>query len=664
MTTATAHAAEPTHQIVPEDYFSLAWVYQVALSPDGQSTVWSDLRWDPDTRERNADLWHVDNVTGATRRLTFDPGFDSTPTWGPGGKWIYFKSARAGAKNQVFRIDPSGLNIKQVTRVDKGIKAYQLSDDGTAIYYTVSHKTTDDPWKGLKNKYGSLIYGHGVVTKTSLHRLDMGTWRSERLVKPDRVINEFSVAPNSKKIAMLTTPTDELITNEGWSRVDIWDAGTGKVTSLVDKQWRADAPSPYGWLDGPKWSGNSRALSFTVSFDGYPSEIFVADMSKATPTMRKIVRDSEVTVSGGQTAWRGLTGDLLYRAEDHGRERIYMVENAASEPGASYAVTGGDVVVGAWEVSRTGRDLVLGIASPVSFGDVWIQPIEKDGVARKQLSNINPHVSDWKLPTLSVVKWTSRDGGPVEGILAVPYGKTPGAEKLPLVVYIHGGPTAAAKFRLRFWGYGRTLMAAQGYAVLSPNYRGSTGYGDKFMVDLIGHENDVDTDDILRGVDEMVKTGVADKDRMAVMGWSNGGYLTNAIITKDHRFKAAISGAGVFDMAMQWATEDTPGHVINYMKGLPWDAPQHYIDGSPLYSANKIKTPTLIHVGENDPRVPAIHAKALHRALHYYVKVDTELVIYPGEGHGLSKAKHREAKMDWDIQWLEKYLKPAAPEKK
>ena len=157
----------------------------------------------------------------------------------------------------------------------------------------------------------------------------------------------------------------------------------------------------------------------------------------------------------------------------------------------------------------------------------------------------------------------------------------------------------------------------------------------------------------------MIERGIADPDRLGVMGWSNGGFLTNCLITGTNRFKAASSGAGVFDMTIQWGEEDTPGHVINYLKGLPWKQPAEYQKTSPLYQLkDTFRTATLIHVGEKDERVPVTHSRTLHRALHHYLKVPTELVIYPGAAHGLTQYQHRSAKLKWDHAWFEKYLKP------
>jgi dipeptidyl aminopeptidase/acylaminoacyl peptidase len=225
-----------------------------------------------------------------------------------------------------------------------------------------------------------------------------------------------------------------------------------------------------------------------------------------------------------------------------------------------------------------------------------------------------------------------------------------------MIVELHGGPTAATPYCLQFWIYGRTLLPAKGYALLSPDYRGSTGYGRKFMTDLVGRENDIEVQDILAGVDAMIAQGLADPDKLGVIGWSNGGYLTNCIITWTDRFKAASSGAGILDMVIQWGSEDTPGHVVNYQRGLPWETPDAYRKSSPVFGLAKVKTPTLIHVGGADPRCPPAHSRGLYRALRRYLNVPTELVVYPNEGHGLTTYKNRKAKMEWDLAWFDRHI--------
>jgi dipeptidyl aminopeptidase/acylaminoacyl peptidase len=287
-------------------------------------------------------------------------------------------------------------------------------------------------------------------------------------------------------------------------------------------------------------------------------------------------------------------------------------------------------------------------------------PVLMDRDGMKTLWQPNPQTKLWKLPTIQHITWKAPDGSKVGGVLELPFGYKKG-DKLPLVVAIHGGPTTSTKAELSFDPHnGRLYFAAAGYAVLCPNYRGSTGYGDKFVTDLIGNENDIEVKDILAGIQHLVKEGIADLDRVAVTGWSNGGYLTNCLITlKDSpiKFKAASSGAGILDTVAEWGFNDEPAYPMVFKKGLPWEQPAIYKKTSPTYGLGNVTTPTLIHVGGGDERCPPGHSKMLYRALKEYLKVPTELIVYPGQPHGLAKMSFRKAKMEWDLAWFNKYVK-------
>ncbi|NOS99147.1 MAG: S9 family peptidase [Phycisphaerales bacterium] len=675
-----ADAPVRDHDIVAEDYFSLAVVTSCAMSPDGEYVAYTDMRWEPPEETRNTDLWVVSTRTREPVRLTFERSNEGSPQWSPDGRWIYYTSnaKRAGeekppydGKTQVWRIGVDGRDSRAITRVADGVGQYELAHDGKSLYYTTGKKNyDDDDWKSLREEFDSLTYGHGVVKTSQVWKLDLTTWRDEKLVDEKRVIGELAVSPDGRWLAMLTTPTEDLITNEGWSRVDLYDAKTKKIVSPPDKQWRADAPSPYGWLLGLAWSSNSRHFSFRVDFDGYPGEVFIATMGDDGPTgTHRLTRADEVYIAGDMM-WHQGTDDFCFAAEDHARRRVYCVKDAGEEKqGQTVTLTPGDVVVQAFSLARSGDAAAAVISTITHPPDVFAATIAKTaGVAGasagdtigkpgpfERLTSVNPQVDAWKLPTIETVSWTSPDGTKVEGIMELPPDHEPGA-KLPLIVEIHGGPTAASMLEMQFWIYGRVLMPARGWALLSANYRGSTGFGDKFLTELIGHKNDRDVADILSGVDALVERGIADPDKMAVMGWSNGGYLTNCLITRTDRFKAASSGAGVFDEFLQWLAEDTPGHVINFQQGFPWNAAEQMMKASALYNVDKVKTPTLIHVGESDPRCPPEHSRGLFRALHHYVKVPAELVVYPGEGHGLTKYTHRKAKMEWDVKWFDHHV--------
>ncbi len=662
-----AGAVEPVrdHDIVAEDYFSIGVITGVAISPDNSKIAYSEMRWDPPAEKRNTDLWVLSVETRDVNRLTFDAAGDADPQWSADGKWLYFSSARKrgpeekppyDGKKQVWRIRPNGSDVQPVTRIKDGINGYRISHDGKTLYYTVSKKNVDaDPWKELREEFDELEYGHGVVKFSQLWKLDLQAWRKEKIIDEKRVINEFAVSADERYIAMQTTPTGELITNEGWSTIDIYDAASEEVASLPDKQWRDDAPSPYGWLEGLVWSGDGRSLAFHCGFDGYPGEIWVAHFDeKGHRVTQRITRVDEV-FADGHVEWVPGTHDLCFGADDHARSRIYRVTDVRDgRQGRTVTVTPGDVSVETFTVDRAGDGIAAVMSGLTHPPDIF--GLSATGTGRaERLTNVNPQVDTWKLPQIKIAKWTSKDGTPVEGILELPPDYVEGTP-LPTVIELHGGPTSASKLRMRFWIYGRVLFAARGWALLSPNYRGSTGYGDKFLTDLIGHKNDRDVADIMAGADWMVEQGYSDPDKMAVMGWSNGGYLTNCMIAHTSRFKAASSGAGVFDTVTQWLEEDTPGHVINFNQGFPWNSTEQMRKGSALYTIDKCTTPTLIHVGANDPRCPPGHSKGLYRALHHYLKVPTELVVYPGAGHGLTKYEHRKAKMEWDLKWFDYHV--------
>ena len=658
---AGAGGPERNHDVEVEDYFSIGVITGCAASPDGESVAYTEMRWEPPAEKRNTDVWVVDIRTKKRLRLTFDKAEDKSPQWSPDGRYIYFLSAREAGdwkeppwngKPQIWRVAATGGEALAVTRAVEGVGEFSLSKDGAAVYYTVSKEETDEEWKDLRTQYKDLEYGHGVTEFSQVWQLDLESWRSDRLVEDLRVIVAMEASPNRSHIAMVTKPDETALTHEGWSRVDVFDVASGTVSTVTPDGWRDHHPSPFGWIGAIAWSSDGAALAFTVEFDGYPTRLYSADWSGGAPTLHELTRPEGVSVSGGTVAWRGGSRDLCFIGEERARARVYCLpEVRGSTPGPPRTETPGDVAVGAFGFSPAGDRLAVVMGTVTHPPDVFLVA----GGDFERLTKVNPQVDTWKLPQIAVVNWKGAGGDAVEGILELPPDYRPGTP-LPMIVEVHGGPTASTLYWLQYWIYGRTLLPAKGYALLSPNYRGSTGYGDQFLSELIGHENDIEVEDILAGVDAMVERGIADPDRLGVMGWSNGGFLVNCLITKTDRFKAASSGAGVLHQVMQWGMEDTPGHVINYMENLPWRDRDAYRRGSPLYDLDKVKTPTLIHVGAEDARVPAAHSRTLYRALKHYLHVPTELVVYPGAGHGLTTYTHRKAKMEWDLKWFERYV--------
>lgn len=649
---AGAAAGERTHRIEAEDYFSIAGITGIALSPDGGTAAWTESRWSAAADGRETELWAVDLATRKTRRLTFDAMGPSGVRFSHDGRWIYFAADDVDGSSQIWRIAPTGGDATKITSVPDGIELWDIAADDESLVYTVSADQTDDEWKELRNEYSDLEYGHGVTAFSEVHRLDLGTWRSRLVFDGKRVIRSLDLSADGSLAALATTPDNETIHNEGWSTVEVLDVATGELTEVTASGWRDAHDSPFGWIDDVRMADDGRALAFTVSFDGFPTRVYTAAAEGGEWVLTELDRPAGVSVVGGSARWQPGSHTLLFTGDTHARVRLYR----QGPGGAARAMTPGDVTIGSFAFDADGSTILVTSGAPDSAVDLYL--VAKGGPINR-LTRINPQIDEWILPSIETVQWTAPDGAEVEGILELPPGWTPDDGPLPMVVEIHGGPSAATHVTMRFWIYGRTLLAAKGYALLSPNYRGSTGYGDEFMTQLVGRENDIDVGDILAGVDAMVDRGIADPDRLGVMGWSNGGFLTNALIAHTDRFKVASSGAGVLDQVLQWAVEDTPGHVINFMGAvLPWQNPEHYLDGSPLYGLASAATPTLIHVGGSDPRVPPEHSRGLYRALKIYLGVPTELIVYPGAHHSLSTYTHRKAKMAWDLAWFEKYLGP------
>jgi dipeptidyl aminopeptidase/acylaminoacyl peptidase len=663
--TTVAWADEParTHDITVDDYFTQADIFQCKMSHDGKRVAYVEGRWQKSTNDRKTDLWVVETASGKGRRLTQERANDRSPQWAPDGKALYFlgnrkrageKKAPYNGKAQVWRVGLGGGEPLAVTRVDDGVGDFALAPDGRAVYYVTSTERIDGPWKALRQKFKDIEYGHGVVKVSEVWRLDLDGWRAEKVIDDHRVIREFSVGPGGR-IAMITTPDDKVVSFEGQSRVDVYDAKKKKTTTLPDRVFRAEAPSPYAWLENLAWSQDGSALAWNAVFDAYPAEVIVARWDADGPTVFKMPRPAGVSLRGygSPLAWRA-DGALGFLAEEKARVRLCCARDL--KPGARpeyYLLTPGDVVVSAFGFGKSDGSAAVVMNDAAHLPDVYFLA-GKYGRPRR-LTKVNPQADRWKVPQVSVVAWKGANGDPVEGILELPPGYKPG-KRVPLVVEIHGGPTTAAYLGMQFWIYGRTLLPAKGYAVLCPNYRGSTGYGDKFLTELVGRENDLDVKDILAGVDALVERGIADPDRLAVSGWSNGGYLTNCILTHTTRFKAAISGAGVVDAVLEFGANDEPAYAIVFKQGLPWTAAARYQRASPSYGLGNVRTPTLIHVGGADERCPPANSRMLYRALKEYGHVPTELLVYPGEPHGLTKYGSRRAKMEWDLAWLERYV--------
>jgi dipeptidyl aminopeptidase/acylaminoacyl peptidase len=298
----------------------------------------------------------------------------------------------------------------------------------------------------------------------------------------------------------------------------------------------------------------------------------------------------------------------------------------------------------------------LGLTQQSSAEPVEAYILELGRADPVRVSAANTELPKPALGETRVVRWKSKDGKEVEGLLTLPAGYQPG-QKVPLILNIHGGPSGA--FAETFIGasglYPIASFAAKGYAVLRPNPRGSVAYGLAFRAANLNDWGGGDYNDLMSGVDYVIAQGIADPDKLVVMGWSYGGYMTNWVITQTNRFKAAATGAGLSDMPSMWGTNDIPSVLDDYFSGPWYDQPERYNKLSPLYHVKNVTTPTLFLHGEADERVPTSQAYEMYNALKRK-GVETQMVVYPRQHHGPSEPKFVLDIMQRHIAWVEKHL--------
>lgn len=668
-----AAAQDQTHLITPADYSSIATITGVAIKPEGRIAnsqkfvAYTEARWQLSTDDRKSDLWVISTAEVAIpRRLTFDRCNARSIKWSHNGEYLYFlanrkreaeKKAPFDGTTQVWRITPDSTEPQPVTSVEGGVTGFDLSSKANALFYSVDLSETDkDPFSDLRGQHGKLEYAHGKRQISQIWKLDLVTWRAEKLVGDKRYIREFVASPDGKRLGMISAFDDSVVKSEGESRVDIWE--DGKITTPATEPYRGKAHSPHAWLENLAWSNDGKKLAFNAIFDGYPTELVILTSSESGWHTALMDRPSYLHVNGygSHLKWHP-DGDLYFVAEMQGRSFLMPANPQVLKSMDKEKLP--DRVIYTFDINEAGTLGAYVMGGTNRMGDLYVSEM-KAGFGFRKLLDVNPHIKQWKLPTVKNIFWKAKDGSTVGGILELPADHQPGT-KLPLVVAMHGGPTTSSKASVEFDPHnGRVYFAAKGYAVLLPNYRGSTGYGDKHLTDLLAKENDIEVNDIIAGVEHLVKEGIADPERVGVMGWSNGGYLTNCLITRKDlpfKLKAASSGAGILDTVMEWGINDEPAYPNVLKKGMPWEVPDVYRKTSPTYGLGNVTTPTLIHVGGNDVRCPPGHSRMLYRALKEFVQVPTELVVYPNEPHGLTKYSNRLAKMEWDLAWFDRYLK-------
>lgn len=625
------------------DLLNVGRITDPQLSPDGAQMLYVLARADWKANKRITHIWRVRADGSGTVQLTGGAEGEASPRWSPDGKAIAFIARREDEANAIYLMPADGGEGRALTKHSSAISRIAWSPDGSAIYFTAPEEKTAEEKDRDKNKDD--VFGFDEDYKQPhLWKVTVADRREQRITSGDYAVNDFAPTRDGKRVVIHRAPNPLY----GYS-------DEGEV-----------------WIMNADGSGGVQLTKNHVPEDGAeasPDGSTVLFLSQSNEKFEPYFNRKIFLVPAGGGAARVLTADLPYEVEraawsKDGRAVFFLANMGVHAElfrldvatGKSTQLTDGQHTVTSWSYSPSADRHVFSIDEPTSPGELYTLPAS-GGASPTAVTHVFADVArEFKLPRQEKLEWKGADGVTVEGILFYPIDYRPG-QKYPLVVQTHGGPQASDKFGFGSWGDYVQVLTAKGYAVLHPNYRGSTGTGDAFERDMVGHYFKNAHLDVMAGVDKVIALGIADPDKLVKMGWSGGGHMTNKLITFTDRFKAASAGAGAANWVSMYAQSDVRIYRTPWFGATPWgkNAPiDNYWDNSPLKDVANVKTPTIFLVGEKDVRVPMPQSVEMYRALKSN-GVPTHLYVAPREPHGWQELRHELFKMNVELAWFEKY---------
>jgi dipeptidyl aminopeptidase/acylaminoacyl peptidase len=646
--TETRKPAEARKPMSLLDIAELPRVLDPQLSPNGRFVIYTLTHADWNAGRAIGHLWRQDTRGGAPMQLTFGASGDTpgTARWAPDGASILF--IRDG---QIQLLPAEGGEARPLTRHATGVSAPAWSPDGTQVYFVAADVRTAGERDRERRKDDVYALDENYKAR-HLWSVSVASGAEKPLTSGEFSVVAYRPSRDGSLIIVERAPTpleDDRHRGELW----VMDSRGGNARELTHNDIEER---------DPELSPDKSQILFLADTNEklepyYNTNLFVMPAGGGTP--RLLLPDFPHAIDAA--AWAPDGTSILAVANMGVRSEIIQIDVAARH---WRTLTSGDhFIPPTWSVVPSARQMVFQFDEPARFGDVWTLAIP---LSRDSALSVPVRVTGafdlldrrFALPRQEKISWKSADGTTIEGLLFYPIDYTAG-RRYPLVVQMHGGPAESDKFGA---GPGLLLnyfpvLTGHGYAVLRPNYRGSTGYGNAFYRDVVGNYFRNMHLDVLAGVDALIRQGVADPDRLVVMGWSAGGHLTNKLITTTTRFKAASAGAGVADWTSMYAQTDTRVNRTVWFGGTPWqkNAPiATFWDNSPLKDVANAKTPTLFFVGENDVRVPPAQSIEMYRALKSH-GVPTHLFLAPREGHQWSELRHQIFKANTELAWFERY---------
>ncbi|MFY9620233.1 MAG: S9 family peptidase [Pyrinomonadaceae bacterium] len=643
--TITAQNAPTTW--TPELQVKTRGVGTPRVSPDGRRVVYtiSDAVMTADKSEFVTQIWLASTDGKENFQLTFNDKSSTNPKWSPDGNWIAFTSNRKDNKNNLYVLPLRGGEAEQITDVKTSVSNFEWSPDGKWVAFTMADAKAEDEEKNDKARNDF----RWVDENLKLARLYVipvqkdanGKRESRKLTTDNYHVSGFNWAPDGSRIVFSHVKSP--IAND-WttSDVSIVEVASGKTTIFVATPAAEDSAqySPDGkWIaltvsdNPPRWAQSDLIQVYSVA-GGQPKALAAS-------------HDGQPTIAG----WSA-DGKRIYFSEAKGtRTQLYAIDVAANK---IEEIKSTPALYSGFNLNQSGTMFAFARQTSDTPSEVFVAPATT--FAPVQVSKANTGV---KLPAVGkteVITWKSTDGRDIEGLLTYPVGYQAG-QKVPLILNIHGGP--AGVFQQGFLGgrgsYPLATFSAKGYAILRPNPRGSSGYGTEFRRANAKDWGGADYQDLMTGVDKVIAMGVADPDRLGVMGWSYGGFMTSWIVTQTSRFKAASAGAPVTNLMSFNGTTDIPSFVPDYFSGQSWDIIDSYHKHSAMFNVKGVKTPTMIQHGEADVRVPISQGYEFYNALKAQ-GVPTRMLVLPRQPHGPNEPKMQVAAMQANLEWFDKYI--------